>query len=243
MKKFISLLSACLLVFCAYGCGMKVVLVPDDGKASASAQQSAAQTESPTQTDETPTITPSQTVAAQTPQASQQTAPQAPANGTELSAELYDFQMSLNGNLITVPCKTSDLTALGFEFVNGRASDILEDNYTTSATLENSSGNLLFLGIHNDSGSEKTFAECDVDSITFKVDKLEGLSAVFAKGITFGATKADIIAAYGRPTDIYDNENYSSLDYEVSDMAFSDKATFTLWEDALIGVDLTAYGD
>lgn len=173
----------------------------------------------------------------------EETEPEEAATESDTSAatypsdDLFAFEVSVDGELISVPCKVSDLETLGYSF-GDKSENVLETNYTTGGLIKNSNGNSVSVGIFNDSGSEKTFAECDVDDIYFYQRSSEGQSIVFAKGITFGATQEDIVSAFGEPSRISDVGDLITLDYYKDGTDKFNSVSFNVYKGALNEVDL-----
>ena len=159
------------------------------------------------------------------------------ATSGQPSDDLFDFQASIDGNLICVPCAVKDLEELGYSF-GDKSSNILENNYFTSGLMKNEAGNYVSVGIINTSGSEKTFAECEIEDIYFKQNNLDGQTVVFAKGITFGASEDDIIKAFGEPSNRSDTSGMITLSYYIDGKDIKNAVTFSIWKGKLNEVDL-----
>lgn len=153
------------------------------------------------------------------------------------SEDLFDFEVSVDGKLISVPCMAVDLEALDYSFGN-KSGNILENGYTTSGLMKRSDGNYLSVGIVNTSGSEKTFAECEIDDIYFFKKSSNGQSFVFAKGITFGCSENDIAAAFGEPSEKSESGDLITLSYYKAKNDRNNRVVFNIWKGELNEVDI-----
>ena len=113
------------------------------------------------------------------------------------SDDLFAYQVSIDGTLISVPCSVSELEAIGYS-LGESATEIIENNYYAIGYIENSAGNQVSVTIVNNSGSAKTYAECEIERLSLSEYDVEGQTIVFAKGITLGCTEEDIIEAFGK---------------------------------------------
>lgn len=134
---------------------------------------------------------------------------------SELSGNLYDFQISMDGMVYQFPMWFKDFEALGWNYTEDASYLLMpnkysleywkKDGFKTSTKLINltingaTMNNCLVAGINI---SDYYFDECDWEIL------LPG-------GIQYGvSTKDDVIAAYGEPSDIYEGTNYTKLTYE-----------------------------
>jgi len=109
-----------------------------------------------------------------------------------------------------------DFAALGWTYDGDDSQTLTSNQYTTSETWVK--GDLeIYTSLFNLSMNEVTFKEAAVGGATFDMYDLEdtNVQIVLPKGIQFGvATRDDIIAAYGDPTDEYDGSMYYKMSYE-----------------------------
>lgn len=153
------------------------------------------------------------------------------------SEDLFEFEVSVDGKIISVPCMAADLEVLGYSF-GDKSGNILENGYTTGGLLKRDDGNYLSVGIINTSGSEKTFAECELDDIYFFKKSSNGQSFVFAKGITFGCSEKDITAAFGEPSKKSESGDLISLCYYKAENDRNNRVVFNIWKGELNEVDI-----
>jgi len=135
---------------------------------------------------------------------------------TELSDDIYAFQVSVDGIVYQFPMWASDFEALGFTY-DGDFSDTLSSNqYATTQVWDKGEGSV-YTRLANLSMNTVTFAESMVAGITFDEFQLRDVDweIMLPKGIQYGvATRDDIIAAYGEPSDEYDGSAFNRLTYE-----------------------------
>lgn len=135
---------------------------------------------------------------------------------SELSDDVYSFQVSIDGTIYQFPMWASDLAALGWTY-DGDATQTLSSNEYTVAetwvkddisiytTLSNLSMNTVTM-------TESMVAGIEVDDYLLKDAECE---IILPKGIQYGvSTKDDVIAAYGTPNYEYDGENWYKMGYE-----------------------------
>ena len=135
---------------------------------------------------------------------------------SELSDDIYSFQVSVDGTVYQFPMWAKDFAALGWTY-DGDDSQILTSNqYTVAETWVK--GDLeVYTSLINLSMNEVTYKDAAVGGITFDEYELKdtNVQIVLPKGIQFGvSTRDDIIAAYGEPTDEYDGSMYYNMTYE-----------------------------
>ena len=228
-KRALILLFALVLVLSLAACGSK------DNANTPGSETSAPSTTQPKESD-----SPTESNVSEQPKETQEQPSKTEAGNAmsgQPSDDLFAFQASVDGNLISAPCAVKDLEALGYSF-GDKSGNTLENNYTTSGLMKNADGNYVSVEIYNTSGSAKTFAECEIDDIYFKKNNLEGQTLVFAKGITFGASEDDIIKAFGEPSNRSDIDDSITLSYYIDGKDIKNAVKFYLWKGELNEVDL-----
>ncbi len=164
-----------------------------------------AETEKPEVTDE-----PEET---DEPAETDKPAVQAPS---DLSDDLYSFQISIDGTVYQFPMWYEDFVALGWECTEDLSTKLVSNQYFPSAVFTKD-GVKFYAGLANLSMNSVTLDKAMVYSIKLDDYYLKDCDWEFVlpKGITRGvSTKDDIIAAYGDPTDEYNGSNYDKLTYE-----------------------------
>ncbi|MCL2528794.1 MAG: hypothetical protein FWE41_00415 [Coriobacteriia bacterium] len=121
-----------------------------------------------------------------------------------LSSSPDSFQVSLNGDLITLPALYSDFAALGWttDRIDG---ETLKPGYYTigSISLKKGDTSLNSIRFINLSDTELPLSECYVYGFAFSYDRKGAVetSVVLPGGLHIGSTIDEIIAAYGEPTE------------------------------------------
>ncbi len=170
------------------------------------AEPTAAPTEAPTaEPTAEPTEAPADTTAA--PAA---TAP------SELSDDLYSFQVSIEGTIYQFPMWYSDFAALGWTYKGDPEATKLDSyQYAAAETWQKGTGSA-YTKMANLTINSATFSDCMVAGITLEEYGLKGTAweIILPKGIKYGvSTKDEIIAAYGTPTSTYEGSMYDKLSY------------------------------
>lgn len=135
---------------------------------------------------------------------------------SELSDDIYSFQVSVDGTVYQFPMWAKDFKALGWNY-DGDGSQTLTANQYTVAETWVKDDIKVYTSFINLTMNEVTFDEAAVGGITFEEYYLEDTDAqiVLPKGIQYGvSTRDDIIAAYGDPTDEYDGSMYYNMTYK-----------------------------
>ena len=240
MKKIFAVcMSACLLV------GMLAACQSDNSaETTVPETTAAAETTVPETTAAPETTVPETTAAPETTVPETTAAPEttAPAAGnTALSDDPFSFQISVDGNIVQLPCTAADLMKLCYSF-GDKAENMLETGYTTSALMRLENGNYISASIYNTSGEEKTFADCSIDDLYFNERNCKEQEILFVNGITFGAHPDEIKAIYGEEADsVYDQDGFLYLTYEAGD-DFANKIQFMFRDNALYEVDVCTRG-
>ena len=136
-----------------------------------------------------------------------------PAN---LSDDLYDFQVSIDGTVYQFPMWYSDFEALGWEYT-GDNTQTLSSNQYTAAEVWKKDGVTVYTSFANLSMNSAAFTDCMVCGITLEKYNLKdcGWEIILPGGIQYGVSDTDAIkAAYGDPSSDYDGSNYYKMSYE-----------------------------
>lgn len=135
---------------------------------------------------------------------------------TDLSDDIYSFQISIDGTIYQFPMWYDDFVALGWECTEDLSTKLSSNQYFPSAVFTKD-GVKFYVGLANLSMNTVTIDKAMVSSI--KLDdyylKDNDWEFVLPKGISRGvSTRDDIIAAYGEPSDEYDGSNYYKMTYK-----------------------------
>ncbi len=134
----------------------------------------------------------------------------------QLSDDLYDYQVSIDGTVYQFPMWYADFEALGWEY-DGDASQTLDSNQYTVAEVWKKDGVSVYTDLANLSMNTAPFSECMVSGITLDRYDMEdsGWEILLPGEIAWGVSNADdIVAAYGDPTSTYDGDLYYKMTYE-----------------------------
>lgn len=135
---------------------------------------------------------------------------------SELSEDLYSFQISIDGTVYQFPMWYSDFEAMGWIY-DGDATETLTSNQYTVAEKWIKDGFYIYSEFANLTMNAAPFSKCMIAGITLDDYYLEGCDweIILPKGIQYGvSSKEDIIAAYGDPSDEYDGDLYYKLTYD-----------------------------
>lgn len=187
--------------------------------------------------------------------------PIAPVDPSALSDDWKDLDIAIDGVVYQFPYDYDKLVE------NGWAMDLAEYGYedgyvlnkddqtysTISLYNERYGGNSwsafsIWCGFENFADKVQDITECDLWSI--QLDIMDGWepfvnypTVQIAKGITFGSTKEDVIAAFGEPDDIYEATEYGYVVYDYSN-DYKECMSLTIYDDyGVTCIDLSRYSD
>lgn len=135
---------------------------------------------------------------------------------SELSDDLYDFQVSIDGTVYQFPMWYSDFEALGWEY-DGDNTETLSSNQYTVGQRFKKDGISVYTRLANLSMNSVSFADSMVAGISMDKYDLKDCDweILLPGGIQWGVSNAeDIKAAYGDPSSDYDGDNYYKMTYE-----------------------------
>lgn len=138
------------------------------------------------------------------------------ASDAAVSDNLFDYGFELDGAVYSLPFAYSDFAAAGWNCKNADSDTIPSMNMTLSRLADNGKSSL-YVRMVNPYNSEKVWADCRVAAISldvFSLDESENRSFSVAKGIDFSSTEADVRAAFGEPTRVYEGTSLVTLFYE-----------------------------
>lgn len=135
---------------------------------------------------------------------------------SELSDDLYSFQISIDGTIYQFPMWASDFEALGWTYAGDATRTLASNEYTVAETWKKGNTSvytkLANLSMNTVSMKDCMVAGIEVDEYLLKDSDSE---IILPKGIQYGvSTKEDVIAAYGDPTYEYDGDNWYKMGYE-----------------------------
>lgn len=140
------------------------------------------------------------------------------AGGAQLSENLYDFQIQLDGEVYQFPMSYEEFLAYGWEISSAYSDETEELEPNQYDLVYFSKGDVecmafaLNLGLNTMPVSECMIGGISIDNFDWDLSKGEVL---LPGGIRRGvSTLEDVTAAYGSATDTYEGELYTSLTYE-----------------------------
>lgn len=134
----------------------------------------------------------------------------------ELSDDLYDYQISIDGAVYQFPMWYSEFEALGWEYDGDNTQTLSSNQYTTTEVWKKDDFEV-YTRFANLSMNAVPFSESMVAGITLDPYYLEDCDweILLPGGIQYGVSNADDIkAAYGDPTDDYDSDLYYKMTYK-----------------------------
>lgn len=134
----------------------------------------------------------------------------------ELSDDLYDFQISIDGTVYQFPMFYADFEALGWEY-DGDNTKTLSSNQYTSVEVWKKDGFRVYTRFANLSMNAVPYSESMVAGITLDQYNLKDCDweIILPGGIQYGVADADDIkAAYGEPTSDHDGDLSYSMTYQ-----------------------------
>ena len=135
---------------------------------------------------------------------------------SELSDDLYSFQISIEGTVYQFPMWYSDFESLGWTY-DGDNTQTLSSNQYTLTEVWKKDGVSVYSEFANLSMNTVPLSECIVTGITLDTYNLEDCNweIILPGGIQYGVSNADDIkAAYGTPSSDYDGDLYYSMTYK-----------------------------
>lgn len=168
-----------------------------------------------------------------------------------LGDDIYSFQLEFDGDLMKIPMSYEELTSMGWEINNpDELETMVETNTYVMGVIFNKGDyrievDMLNLGINEAPVSECLAAGISIDACDFDNDLIENQvgpdTLMLPGGVAVGTADIDAIkAAYGEPTEVYENETYSELTYEKD---FYEEVTLTVYKETgtLLEVEMTNF--
>lgn len=159
----------------------------------------------------------SETEQSAAPAAAGQTEGAAQAGAAALSDDLYSFQIQVGDDVLTAPMTYAEFTASGWKLSSDSdAEQKLDPNQYTWLTFTkdglNLTADIINLGINQAAVTDGIVGGFTIDaSYDFNLDMC---AVTLPGGIEMGkATRKDIEAAYGTPSDLYDGDLYDQMTY------------------------------
>ncbi len=138
---------------------------------------------------------------------------------TELSDNILDFQISINGDVYQFPTWYKDFESMGWFFTGDSSEKLMADGYTWSQEWIKD-GASVYSYLYNPTINAATLDNClvtgiHIDEYTLKYAEND-FDVMLPCGIQINvSTLDDIIAAYGEPDEVYESSYYQQLTYMV----------------------------
>lgn len=147
----------------------------------------------------------------------------------ELSDELLDFTIELEGVVYKLPCAYSKFTDNGWTI---SSSGYSEDRMLAGLSIEtyymSKNGRRIIVCSYNPSGNAAKLSDCRIGGVEVSVDG--GAELRLAKEITPASSADEIRAAYGAPNDSYTSSSYEKLTYAVNGSEYNFVEFFCYFE-------------
>lgn len=138
----------------------------------------------------------------------------------EMSDDLFDYTINIEGTVFQIPFKYQDITAAGWTISSSGVSDstkIAGMNYEYFTMSNN--GKSIWVYSYNASGNAREIKDCLIGGVEFSAKN--DLDISIAKGITASSTVEEIIEAFGIPANRNDYDDYSYLTYQQNDSIYN----------------------
>lgn len=136
--------------------------------------------------------------------------------GIEMSDELYDFTVKIDGTVYTVPAQLSDFLNSGWKYSydNPEETDVAGENFE-SDSFENENGSLRF-SVINLSGNTRKFKNCKIGTLDYSFSEWNNCIIELAKGLILEKDKTtvqNVLDKWGEPTENRTSEYGTTLNY------------------------------
>ena len=136
---------------------------------------------------------------------------------SELSDDIYSFQIKINSDIYSFPMSFDDLISIGWEYIDNDSAELAPNNYSPTERFKlgdlEAYVTMVNLGINTEPISDCTVAGISIDS--FQMADVTDVAIELPGGIQYGvSTLDDITAAYGTPSDTYEGDLYTKVSYE-----------------------------
>lgn len=136
---------------------------------------------------------------------------------SELSDDIYSFQIKINSDIYSFPMSFDDLISMGWEYIDDDSAELAPNNYSPTERFKlgdlEAYVTMVNLGINTEPILDCTVAGISIDS--FQMADVTDVAIELPGGIQYGvSTLDDITAAYGTPSDTYEGDLYTKVSYE-----------------------------
>lgn len=138
-------------------------------------------------------------------------------SNSKLSDNLFDFQVDVNGKVIQLPITAKELMDMGITYENKDGKKLPSNHIVHCESFYD--GDFQFLvDLVNFDINELPYEDCYVTGIKLEDYYLKKTNATVTmpKGIELmSSTRKDVEAAYGEPTDVYEDSDYPTIKYSL----------------------------
>lgn len=132
----------------------------------------------------------------------------------ELGKTWDSYTVQINDKVLTLPCTLAELESAGVTLDR----EYTPEDYVVNveeyelAWFVDGNGNEITVEMVNMTDKPIALKDCVVGGISVDAYSVEegGLTVIFPGGIQIGSTEADVLAAYGEPSDTYESEEYGN---------------------------------
>lgn len=132
-----------------------------------------------------------------------------------LSDDVYDFQISLSGTVVSFPIAFSEFESYGFTCTDDSSQSIPSGSYGMfyfkNADGDRVMGYVMNFGINAAAAEDCYITGVQVDKFDYKTGE-----AAAAAGMTINeSTRDEVEAAFGDPSDAYESDSYPNITYKI----------------------------
>lgn len=137
-------------------------------------------------------------------------------DGNALSDDIYSFQIKIDGEVYQFPMSYADFTALGWEYKYDASTELSPNSYSAAEVFKK--GDLeIYTQIVNFGLNTLPLSECTIGGISidsWQFSDAPDTAIELPGGITYNvSTLEDVKAVYGEPSDTYEGDLYTKLEY------------------------------
>ncbi|MCL1891473.1 MAG: hypothetical protein FWG00_05625 [Coriobacteriia bacterium] len=147
-----------------------------------------------------------------------------PASADGLSDDIYSFMVQLDGEIYEFPAPYSEFAAKGWKIEETLGVDYNEEtlkpNSYTGVVVAKNGSHQIYLTFVNVDADVKKVSDCNVGGIDLDSwDAETGTQLIFPGNIILGSSEAEVLAAYGEPSDSYDGDTAKHFTYSTGSYA------------------------
>lgn len=143
----------------------------------------------------------------------------------EMSENLFDFTIKLDGTVLQLPCSSQELMDAGWDFYDADKNSMVAGESYVHVYM-NKGNKQILVYFYNMSGNACEITNCKVGGVSIEVS--DDISFELSKGINLESQIDEIIAAYGVPSERSTYDDFEILDYRDND-SFYNRVKFTYY--------------